>query len=128
MILQVHAEHTASFLDKPPLRVVDVDIEGLFDGNLMSSPGTTQFRLTRDAHRYLAVTDEEQLVRLVERVRADFAARSYVVTRDEVRRFASDRFRANDPEWMEARAKGKFGNWKLTDPPPASAGLAEPSS
>ena len=116
LVLQVQAEHAASFLDKPPTRVVNVDIDGLFDGDIVASAGETQFRLTREAHRHLDVRHEDQLVRLVERIREDFPARAYLVTRDEVRRFASDRFRANDPEWLEARANGRFRKWKLIEP------------
>jgi hypothetical protein len=120
IVVQIHAEHFASFLETPPMRRVNVNIEGLFDGNIIRSTGDTQFRLTRDSHRHLEVTDEEQLVRLVELVRADFENRKHVVTRAHTLQFASDRYHANDPEWVEARSNGKVKKWKLPDP--SSAG------
>ena len=116
--LRVHAEHFASFRATPPLLRIDVDVDGLFNGEVKPLDPETEFELTRGAHRGLVVEDVEQVVRMVERLREVLAARSYAFTRDEVRAYASARYRANDSEWVAARKTGKFGSWKLTPEPP----------
>lgn len=100
-IVQAHAEHSASLMDRP-VGAVHVDAHGIEARTPVHTPGETLFRFTRDeAHRELRFNSTAELTSFVGSILSD-AARRHQTTSDQLTEYVGARLDAGDPEWVEA--------------------------
>lgn len=114
LAVQVHAEHGASFLDSPPRRIVDVDVEGLVAAeSVISSSGQTMFGYANGCHREIILESANALRGLVEAILTDWPRRHLGVTKEDVLRYVAERLDAQDDEWLAATADGARAHYLL---------------
>ena len=101
-LVQAHAEHSASLLDRPEGRV-HVDAQGVESPAPVQTPGETLFRFTREeAHREIRFRDEADLLVFVRRILAGGGPRRVSTTADDLLEYVGVRLDAKDEEWMDA--------------------------
>jgi hypothetical protein len=111
VVVQIHAEHAASFLSAPPTGAVDVDAEGCYAGELRWSRGMQRFAASFSTHRELVLADEQALRDLVAAVIARMPANEYSLSRDDLLKYAGDRLSSGDSEWTTACEAGRAAEW-----------------
>lgn len=100
-VVQVRAEHSASFMSPPPAQgTLEWDAGGLHSGELRLSEGATRFTYSRTCHAELIFENEEQLVALVASLLADRTGRAIPVSRESVLAYIDARVAASDDEWL----------------------------
>lgn len=107
-VVRTHAEHAAGLALKPA--GVGVDLAGHDQIRTNSTTGRKfSFAFTDARHRELMFRDEAELLNFIEHILAGLASRSRSAAAREILRYAADRCRAEDQEWL---AFMEAGEWK----------------
>lgn len=109
-VVQVHAEHSASIPLDPPRGGTHLDCAG--HGYVVVSPGSSRFRRTRDSHRELIFTDENELITFLRGIVVRQEDRSHQTTKADVSGYVRQMITDNDEEWVEfCRESPKAAKW-----------------
>lgn len=110
-VVQVRAEHVASFLNPPRERDygTNVDLEGTLPRAPAPEDGATRFRFTIEAHRNAVFENRQELEATLHVALVDIASRTHDVTRGEVIEYIRARRELADAEWLALlAAKGAW--------------------
>jgi hypothetical protein len=101
-LVQVRAEHVASFLNPPRERDygTNVDLQGTLPRAPAPEDGATSFRFTIEAHRNAVFHDRQELEATLRAALVDITDRIHDVTRREVIEYIRRRRELADPEWL----------------------------
>ncbi|MDP3217295.1 MAG: hypothetical protein Q8S73_24500 [Deltaproteobacteria bacterium] len=102
-LVQAHAEHAASFLEKPPRSGAHHDVTGLADHRLAASVGETRFLFTRLRHHELAFDSLTLAMEFYLALHASLTSRARKTALDELRAYVQARLEAHDLEWWGFR-------------------------
>jgi hypothetical protein len=110
---QCHAEHSASFREKPPSNnEATANLAGLGIG-VMMEPSASLFAFTRENHGNCLVETEADLLRLADGFVRERAARGVKVRWKAVIAYATSLVDRGDPEWVQFLAQPGREPWQL---------------
>ncbi len=115
MIVQVFAEHFASLLGPKPPNRTHVDLRGSYRGPVLRIRGSGHFAFTRQAHRDLEFCDMNDILDLIDSVRASLDKSMRRTERSEVEAYIRQRIELHDEEWMALCVSDR--RWRRYLPP-----------
>ena len=113
-VVRSHAEHSASANADPPSGSTNVDLYG--HPKVQVVTGASAFQFTRQRHREMVFTHEQELRNFVAFVRANFDGRAYPTKKKQLLDYARERMATRDQEWIDfCNESPKAKKWKCPD-------------
>ena len=133
-VVRVRAEYNSSFRSPPGEEETVSFHSSLEDLQVNQSPGGTRFAFTKEQHRTLFFTDDDEVRAAAASVFEQWSNRVRVATADAIKSYARERLESGDPEWVALcsdKKKKKWKAWALPNPElatPPSGAIAPPGA